>query len=253
MRLYISYHPDDKGFVGRLRLYIQEHLPALEVKQSNPQTTAATIDSIIRDMDVVLVVIGKNWLRTVKQSATILNAPGDYVNRELTAALKNTHIRIAPLLIDEARMPGKQDIPPSLTAFATIHAATIRNTSFEKDVMQVVEMLRSPGDESAWLPSVEYGTIQIRTKKGGFISHYLETEYPPAIILIDNETVGTLQLINKTFEHKVIPGEHIVAIKPGNKVGKQCECRIKVRSQQVSVLYADRNAHWGTLSLRSEN
>jgi hypothetical protein len=250
MRLYISYRLDDKGFVGRMRLHLQELLPVLEVKQSDPRVNVETIDSIIKDIDVVLVVIGANWLRTNKQSARILNSPDDYVYCELSAALKYAHIRIAPLLIDGARMPGKQDLPFEVSAFATINAATIKHASFEKDLMEVVETLRSPGDESSWFPSVEYGTIQIRSKAGGFIKHYLETDYPPVTVIIDGEEVGTMQLINKTFQQNVMPGEHVVTLKPTDRTIRQCECRVFIRQGQTSVLYAERNPFWGTLSIK---
>ena len=238
MRLYISYRPDDKGFVGRMRLHLQELLPALEVKQSRPDANAETIDSIIRDMDIMLVVIGSNWLHLNIPSAS-LNSPNDYVRHELIAALKFSHIRIAPLLVDDARMPGKQDLPSELTAFATRNAATIKHASFEKDLMAVAEMLRSPENESSWFPSVEYGTIQIHSKEGGFVKRYLETDYPPVTVMIDGEEVGTMQLINNTFEQKVTPGEHIVILKPADKTIRQCEYCVLVRQGQPSVCIAE--------------
>lgn len=253
MRLYISYRPDDKGFVGRMRLHLQELLPELEVKQSDPHRNIETIDSVIQDMDIVLVVIGASWLHSNEQKTIFLDSPDDYVRKELTAALKSAHIRIAPLLLDNARMPGKEDLPFELIAFARINATTIRHNSFESDLMAVIEMLRSPEEESSWSPSVEYGTIQIRVKEGGPIMRYLETEYPPVTIMIDGEDVGTIHLINKTFEQNVLPGEHVVALKPGAKTGTQCECRVLVRQGQTTALSAERNWFIGTLSLRPAN
>jgi hypothetical protein len=252
-RWYISHRPDDKGFVGRMRVHLQELVPGLEVKQSDPRVNSSTIGSIIEEMDTVLVVIGPNWLRQVKQALPFLDSPGDHVRHELTAALQYSHILIAPLLLDGVKMPGKAALPPGLSAFSKINATTIRHTAFESDLLTVVEMLRTPGEESSWAPTVEYGTIQISGKQGGFILRYLETEYAPVTIMIDGEEVGAMHLLNKTFEQKVKPGEHLVTLRSEDKPVKRCECRVLVRQGQTSLLYAERNWFIGTMSLTPVN
>jgi hypothetical protein len=253
MRCYISYRPEDKGFVARMRFGLQKLLPELEVRQSNPQGNNESIASIIENVDAVLVVIGAGWLRSAGASNTFLASPDDYVRHELTAALNNPHIRIAPLLLDDARMPGKDVFPTELRAFATVAAATIKGDSFEADLQRAIEMLRTPDDESSWFPTVEYGTVQIRCNQGGLVKRYLETEHTPVTIMIDGEDVGAMHLINKTFEQKLTPGEHVVALRSGDIPVRRCECRVFVRQGQTSVLRAERNWFVGTLSLRSDN
>ena len=82
---------------------------------------------------------------------------------------------------------------------------------------------------------------------------YVETDYPPVTIVIDGEDVRAMHLINKTFDQNVMPGEHVVALRTGNKPVRQCECRVFVSQGQTSVLYAERNWFIGTISLRVAN
>lgn len=253
MQAYISFRTDDKGFVGRLRLSLNELLPELNVKQSNQFGSTESIESIIQKTDVLIIVIGKCWLHSNSRETNLLHAPGDHVRRELIAALKFPSIRIAPVLIEDVKMPSKMEMPQELISFTKINAATIKHNSFEKDVMRVVEMLKAPGDESAWLPSVAYGTIQIKSPSGGIVKRYLETEFSPVTVILDSEEVGTMRLINNTFELKVLPGKHKISLKPGDKTGSRCECPVLVKQGQITVLTAERNSFTGSLSLQSAN
>ena len=250
MRWYISYRPEDKGFVSRMRFQLLDLLPGLEVQQSDPHRNVQSINSIIEKSDILLVVIGAGWNRNDPQAHNHPDAEGDHIRQELTAAFHFSHIKIAPLLIEDTRMPGKADLPPALSRFAKINASSIRDATFEQDIKKVVDMLRSPDDGSSWSPSVEYGTIQINVNKGNLVKRYLETDYPPVTVIIDGEDVGTMRLLNKGFEHKVLPGEHVVAIRTGDKPVRQCETRVAVRQGKISVLQAERNLFWGSISLR---
>jgi hypothetical protein len=253
MRLYISYRFPDKGFVGRLRLHLPDLLPEADVKQSNPVGNIAAIDALIKATDVLMVVIGPNWLGYSRASASLLQSPDDRVRCELTAALKYPHVRIAPLLLEDAQMPAKEDLPAALASFAKINATIIRHTSFDADVTAAIEMLQSSNEESSWSPSIAYGTIRVLSKKQGLVNRYFETDYPPVTIMIDGEAVGTMRLFNRSFEQNVTPGEHVVTIKSADRTISPRECRISVRPGQTTVLNAERNWFLGTISLQPVN
>lgn len=75
--------------------------------------------------DVVLALIGDNWLK--KAEATGLDSPGagiDYVLLELESAIQHD-IPIIPVLIGDAKMPNEQSLPREIRGLATKNAAEV--------------------------------------------------------------------------------------------------------------------------------
>jgi hypothetical protein len=79
------------------------------------------IDEAIRGASACLVIIGPNWLAATQGGRWRLDDPEDPVRTEVELALK-AGIEVIPVLVDGARMPGKKDLPKSISSLATLNA-----------------------------------------------------------------------------------------------------------------------------------
>src|SRR6516165_3873100 len=67
---------------------------------------------------VLLAVIGPTWLTEAdKRGRRRLDDPDDIVRLEIEAALAHD-VRVIPILVEGAVMPGRQDLPESLAGLA---------------------------------------------------------------------------------------------------------------------------------------
>jgi hypothetical protein len=71
------------------------------------------IDDSLQRCDMLLAVIGRQWLGTGPVGARRIDDPSDLVRLEVTRALARG-IRVVPLLIDETEMPSLEELPEDL-------------------------------------------------------------------------------------------------------------------------------------------
>jgi hypothetical protein len=81
------------------------------------------IDETLQQADVVLAVIGRNWLGQ-DAGAVRMNEKTDAVRVEVETALRNK-IRIIPVLVDGAKMPASSELPLEFGDFAFLNAAEV--------------------------------------------------------------------------------------------------------------------------------
>ena len=91
--------------------------------------------------EVLLVVIGRHWLDTRDGLGPRINDPQDFVRLEIAAALSR-NIRVIPVLLDGARMPGEDELPEALGALARRNALEIRNSRFDVDTGTLIMAVR---------------------------------------------------------------------------------------------------------------
>jgi TolB-like protein/Tfp pilus assembly protein PilF len=115
----ISYRRDDSSSITG-RLY--DHLEA----EFGPQNVFMDIDSIrpgvdfrerinetISRADAVVAVIGRRWLGEQPDGSRRIDDPNDFVRLEIASALK-CKIPVIPVLVDDARMPKQDKLPPDI-------------------------------------------------------------------------------------------------------------------------------------------
>lgn len=83
---------------------------------------------------VMLAVIGPAWLTAIRRR---LDDQDDFVRLEIEAALARG-VRVIPILVEGAVMPGPEDLPESLAGLARYHALSVRHESFRYDVERLV-------------------------------------------------------------------------------------------------------------------
>src|SRR5215471_7105583 len=96
------------------------------------------ISRAVEACKVLLAVIGPDWLTaTNERGQRRLDDPDDIVRLEIEAALAR-HVRVIPILVEGAVMPGRDDLPESLAGLARRNALLIRHDSFRSDVGRLV-------------------------------------------------------------------------------------------------------------------
>ena len=151
-KVFINCRRDDSvGTAGRLHdrlaqkfgrdnlLMDVDHIPVAPdiVTRLNSQVAAS---------DVVLVIIGPNWL-TAKDEAgqRRLNQPDDFVALEIAAALAR-NICIILVLVEAARIPSESELPDNLKPLARCQVAEIRDASFDRDVDALIARMGTLGN-----------------------------------------------------------------------------------------------------------
>src|SRR3954470_427793 len=84
----------------------------------------AHIKDEIKKCDVVLVLIGDNWLDEIGGRRRI-DDPTDFVRLEIENALSEATVRVLPVLVEGARMPNSSELPASLSRLARVNAIEI--------------------------------------------------------------------------------------------------------------------------------
>jgi len=69
-----------------------------------------------------------------------LDAPRDWVRREIEAALKHD-IPIIPVRIEEARLPSEEELPPSITDLLEFQDAQVTDRRWTYDVEQLIQAI----------------------------------------------------------------------------------------------------------------
>jgi hypothetical protein len=97
------------------------------------------INEKISACDVLLVLIGRNWLTSQDESGRRrLDSPDDFVRLEVAAALERK-IRVIPVLFGGTRPPRPEDLPPELVLLSRRNAITITDAGFRQDVTRLIE------------------------------------------------------------------------------------------------------------------
>ena len=137
-QIFISYRRDDsagytRAIYDRLVQHFSKDRVFMDVDAIEPGLPFdEAIKHALDKCEVLLVVIGRHWLDTRDGLGPRINDPQDFVRLEIAAALSR-NIRVIPVLLDGARMPGEDELPEALGALARRNALEIRNSRFDVD------------------------------------------------------------------------------------------------------------------------
>ncbi len=150
LNIFLSYRRDDSaGYAGRLADSLEPFLGAgkifRDVEDIRPgDDFVKAIEQNLQNANVVLVVIGKDWL-TVKDElgGLRLNDPKDFVRLEIETALRHKH-QVIPVLVDNATMPKPEDLPGSIAPIAYRQAIEIADSRWDDDINRLLKVLSLP-------------------------------------------------------------------------------------------------------------
>ena len=85
--------------------------------------------------------------------------PDDIVRLEIEAALARG-VRVIPILVEGAAMPGREDLPESLAGLARRNALLIRHESFRSDAGRLVTAIERSAGRDIW----HRGPVPVRSE-----------------------------------------------------------------------------------------
>jgi hypothetical protein len=144
---FLSYRRDDHWAVGRINDRLIHLLGARAVFRDIHSIKLGTdfrkaIDDAVGQCKVMLVVIGPSWLeRSKPKGKRRIDTKKDWVRIEIESALQ-LHKKVVPFLLDEAQMPDRVALPPSVRELAFYQACILRESKFDEDVSRLIDMLR---------------------------------------------------------------------------------------------------------------
>jgi predicted ATPase/DNA-binding SARP family transcriptional activator len=143
VQIFVSYRrSDSQAETGRLCDYLLDEFDKDSIfhdVDSIPlgKDFRQVIAESIRNVDVVLVIIGRGWV-----SKRLADA-ADFVRLEVAEALRQKKV-VVPILLDNTKMPSAIGLPAEIADIAYLNAARLRgDPDFRSDVAKLLRHLRN--------------------------------------------------------------------------------------------------------------
>lgn len=154
-RIFVNYRREDaSGYAGRLYEWLSDRFGRdrvfRDINAIAPGADfVAAIENEVASCEVILVVIGRQWLGCTADGRRRLDNPNDYVRLEIASALAG-NVHVIPVLVEGASMPREHELPDDLKPLARRQALEISETRWEFDVGRLIDALeerfkRTPG------------------------------------------------------------------------------------------------------------
>ena len=220
-KIFISYRREDEAFADLLETDLEQWLgrDSVFVDQSDLRAGhvfSTEIQNALRECEVLLVLISNTWLIKQDDGKRKIDQPDDWVRREIEMALDHG-IPVLPVLIKNATIPAKADLPESLSKLVDCHAAKFhlgrdREYYFEQlksDLTLIFEKADSAamsGSEqllSGPLDAAEVEPAPVEFEPAGTGSGNVNTAAPPTEVTRNPQTVETVDsgLENAAVRH----------------------------------------------------
>jgi hypothetical protein len=135
-RVFVSYRrKDTQHAAGRLGDMLSKDFDLfMDVDDIAPGTDyTLALQGAVDASQVMLALIGPAWATERDEfDRRRIDNPDDWVAHEIAVGLQR-NIVVIPVLIDGARMPDREDLPPHLADLANRHAFRLHHESFADD------------------------------------------------------------------------------------------------------------------------
>jgi hypothetical protein len=189
-KIFLSYRRDDTaGYAFSLSDQLKRPFPALFMDLGGGIGAGLdffrVIEKEVRGCDVMLVLIGRDWLTVSDQMGrSRLEDPKDLVRFEVESALRLDK-RVIPVLAPKTEMPGANALPQPLAALAGLNAVKLTQERYKSDVQGLIKEIKRALLE---LEEAALGAERLRLKKeavalkrGGAVLGRLPRSYDPRI------------------------------------------------------------------------
>ena len=145
-KIFISYRRDDSvGYAGRLHAALGKHLGTGQIFRDIDTVKAGedfydVTERSVQSCNILIAIIGKQWLMISNGSVRRLDEPDDFVRLEIASALSRG-IPVVPVLVQGATMPRAQDLPDDLRSLIRRKAFEISDARWDYDVRQLIKEL----------------------------------------------------------------------------------------------------------------
>jgi TIR domain len=185
---------------------------------------AKLLSEHIESCDVLITLIGKDWLTASDEEGRRLDHPDDWLRLEIEAALKRD-VRVIPALVEGAEMPKAHELPESLRPLTVRNYVGLRDGKpWHSDVETLIADLERfapevDGDElgQPWRAELVEQTPWLRSMRAhvGSSTHTIEFRrrvmQEDAVVRVDGATVwsGPFMLnLTKSIDFEVLSGNH---------------------------------------------
>ena len=144
--IFVSYRRDDSsGHAGRLFDNLVNHFGNdrifMDIDTIEPgEDFVTTIENAVGSCDILIAIIGRQWLSSTGRNTGRLDNPNDFVRLEIGTALRR-EIRVIPVLVQRASMPKPQDLPDDLAKLVRRNAVELTDQRWQTDVDQLIGVL----------------------------------------------------------------------------------------------------------------
>lgn len=145
--VFLSYRREDSaGHTGRMHDRFVQRWGSdrvfLDIDNIPPgEDFVDAIDRTLNECAIVLVVIGPRWLDARdSRGGRRLDSETDFHRLEIERALQRK-IRVLPVLVGGAHMPGQTDLPAGLAALARRNAFEVTDRRFNFDAGNLVDAI----------------------------------------------------------------------------------------------------------------
>lgn len=146
--IFINYRKDDSNW-NALALYndLQKYFSKDQLfKDFNAirpgDDFMVSIENALAKCNVLLVIIGKNWLNAKNADGSLrIQDPDDFVRLEISTAL-DRGVQVIPVLFDGTAMPKAEDLPENLRPLCRRQFVEIDPKRFEDDVRNLAEAIK---------------------------------------------------------------------------------------------------------------
>jgi hypothetical protein len=227
MNIFISYRRQDSEWVA-LSIFqeLQKHFPKddffKDIDVIKPgEDFSKVIDKNLQKCDILLVVIGKKWLK-IKDSEgnqRIFNEK-DFVRYEIAKALKSNK-KVIPVLVEGATMPSETTLPENIAKLHKKQSVTISNSNFSLDIYNLATAIKD-----ATGTHDEYSSIVRDITKGNINEKELQKPTTNIILSIICLLVGLTILIfyynetSKILLSAVLIIAGFISIFQSNQIGR---------------------------------
>jgi hypothetical protein len=149
-RVFLSYRREDSAaYAGRIEDRLRRALGRNQLFMDVDNVPlgvnfAKLLHDELARCDVLLVMIGRNWLGARGDDGRRrLDNPDDLVRVEIATALRR-NIPVIPVLLDGAAVPKAQELPEELKDLTLSNALDLRHTSFHSDTNRLIRNLKAP-------------------------------------------------------------------------------------------------------------
>jgi hypothetical protein len=146
-RIFISYRREDAAYpAGWLFDRLAERFGSEQIFKDVDSIELGddfveVIGEAVGSTDVLLALIGDRWLTVVDEDGDRrLDDPEDFVRLEIEAALTR-RVRVIPILVEGARMPREDQLPPTLSPLARRQALELSPSRFAADSGKLLAVL----------------------------------------------------------------------------------------------------------------
>jgi hypothetical protein len=167
VKVFISYRREDSaGYTGRLydslRTKFGDGNVFLDVSGiDSGRKFADVIQGAIHSCDVLLAVIGPEWLTCVANGKRRIDDPGDLVRTEIVTALDGG-IPVIPILVGGAKPVSTATVPAALQALTAIDAHDMTDERWAFDTERLIQGYPEAGWRTRERAGTTAATLRLR-------------------------------------------------------------------------------------------